>query len=70
MSLRETVSLAVGDAQAPNKTAIKTVTRPMIECLILRVIYPPFLFDCEVFQQVSDVRFEVSGSSYKLKTEN
>jgi hypothetical protein len=52
MSFRETVSLAVGDAQAPNKTAIKTVTRPMIECLILRVIFPPFLFGCEGFQQV------------------
>src|SRR5262245_60936383 len=50
MLSRETVSLAVGDAQAPNKTAIKTITRPEIECLILRVIYPPFLFGCEVFQ--------------------
>src|SRR5262245_2404623 len=49
-SFRETVSLAVGDAQAPNRTAIKTITRPEIECLILRVIYPPFLFGCEVYQ--------------------
>src|SRR5215831_3070902 len=39
MSFRETVSLAVGGAQAPNKTAIKNITRPEIECLILRVIY-------------------------------
>src|SRR5215475_12098576 len=42
-SFRETVSLAVGVAQAPNKTATRTIARPEIECLILRVIYPPFL---------------------------
>src|SRR5262245_44411510 len=60
MSFRETVSLAVGDAQAPNKTAIKTITRPEIECLILRVIYPPFLIGCEVFQQGSGFRCQVS----------
>src|SRR5215510_1177295 len=65
MSFRETVSLAVGDAQAPKMTAIKTITRPEIECLILRVIYPPFLFGCEVFQQVSGVRCQAPGSSYK-----
>jgi hypothetical protein len=67
MSFRETVSLAVGDAQAPNKTAIKTITRPEIECLILRVIYPPFLIGCEVFQQVSGL--QVSGFRFLLQTD-
>src|SRR5262245_23757331 len=68
-SFRETVSLAVGDAQAPNRTAIKTITRPEIECLILRVIYPPFLFGCEVYQDESGVRRQASGSSYKQAPE-